>query len=205
MWNITEPEKRVFSSCPPCFLRVIRGKLNTENTRRTHRGHEGHGDSQHFSVSPVKPLCTLWLEKKIFPCRLEYSQLHRLLAIIMDSSSSRIDPAFWKKAFDALQADHQNVLYFIAIHTAPIRKVRIQEAWFALLTPPAAQTGEPALAKKKKEETVNNPRNSNKVNTITEQLQQLGWLEVTAEGLCRCKNELREQIIHHLRSAGQYK
>jgi len=124
----------------------------------------------------------------------------------MNTPSSKIDPASWKKAFESLPADYQTVLYFLAIHTAPIRNIRIQEACLALQSPPAAPMNVPAPAKKVKENTAKKPGNLSNISSVAEQLKQLGWIDISiVDGLLVCKSELRERIIHHLHTAKRYK
>ena len=100
----------------------------------------------------------------------------------MNPSLSKNNSASWQKAFDALPADHKHALYFIAIHAAPIRKIRIQEACASL----DATTSRQDVLKK------------------LDQLEQLGWFTRTPEGLYQCKSDLREWIVHRLYATGQY-
>jgi len=44
-----------------------------------------------------------------------------------------------------------------------------------------------------------------RVVTILQQLQQLGWIAVTTSNIAQCKSDLREQIVHHLHTTGEYK
>jgi len=71
--------------------------------------------------------------------------------------------------------DHKNVLYFLALHAAPVRKNRIQEfcSYYGELKAPA-------------------------VNTIVNKLKQNGWIDIDEKGMLQCKSEYREPIVHQL-------
>jgi len=119
----------------------------------------------------------------------------------MNTSSSTIDPLSWRKAFDLLPTDSQNALYFLAIYTAPVRKIRIQEFCGCLNVPIDTATGRPFLSRS----IVNkNSWDQNKIKKIIDTLKQIGWIDVTADGFLHCPSSHRERIIHRLHTAGQY-
>ena len=105
----------------------------------------------------------------------------------MKPSLSKNNLPSWQKAFGALPADHQHVLYFLAIYAAPIRKIRIQECCAAFEGTPNSPTGKASSTEKN-----------------IAQLEQHGWIEKTAEGRFQCKSDRREWIVQRLYAAGQY-
>ena len=110
-------------------------------------------------------------------------------------------PSSWKKRFDALPTDHQNVLCFLAIHTAPMGRIRLQECCGYLDTAPIVQDGSQTFAGVP---VSDDSWSSDKLDTTIEQLEQQGWIEFTAGKVPKCKSDLREQIVQHLYTTGQY-
>lgn len=111
------------------------------------------------------------------------------------------DPPYWKTKFDALPNDLKNALEFLAIYSAPIRKIRIQECCGCLNVTPERVAGRLLYP----QHIVNkNSWNQIKINSVVDQLQKQGWIDVTTEGFLRCKKGLREPIVYHLYVTGQY-
>ncbi len=107
----------------------------------------------------------------------------------------------WKEAFDSLPVDHKNSLCFLAIYAAPVRKIRIQEFCGCMNEEPV-KLGERMMYSKS---TIRKSSwDQNKVKKIVDELQKLGWIDVTTEGFLHCKIAVRERIVHHLYATGQY-
>jgi len=83
----------------------------------------------------------------------------------------------------------------------PVRKIRIQEFCGCLNVEPV-KLGEKLVFSK--EMIRKSTWDLTKIKKVADELQQLGWIDITAEGLLHCKSVLRERIVHHLHATGQY-
>ena len=119
----------------------------------------------------------------------------------MAQSSSKKNSTHWKEAFDSLPDDLKNALCFLAIHAAPVRKIRIQECCGCMNLTPERVNGKPCYSRSIVDKHSWNP---NKIKKIVDELRQLGWIGITTEGFLHCKSVLRERIVHHLVETGQY-
>ena len=104
----------------------------------------------------------------------------------------------WRESFESLTTQQQNVLYFLAVYAAPVRKIRVQEFLGCLSLPLDPTTNKPFFSKRI---ILDNTWHINKTKPILEQLEQLGWIDYNSEGLPHCKSDLREQIVAHLYQA----
>jgi len=150
---------------------------------------------------PLLTTGNLYLVKPQFFGRILEVRCHFENNFPMNTSSSKIDPTSWKKAFDALPRDHKNSLCFLALYAAPVRKIRIQEFCGCLNVTPDRSTGKPLYPRSVLNK---NTWDQNKIKKIIDELKQLGWIDLTAEGFLHCKSHLRERIVHHLHATGQY-
>ncbi|MDR1963077.1 MAG: DEAD/DEAH box helicase [Planctomycetaceae bacterium] len=122
------------------------------------------------------------------------------------SSPSSVTPLFqqkvaWRDRFNALSEDNKNALYFMAIHTSPIRKDRIQElcGCFHLRS-------QPAMKNLPNTSTVvrNAVWNPNVLKECVEKLSAGHWIVSPDENSLCCADTYREPLIQHLVQSGQY-
>jgi superfamily II DNA or RNA helicase len=118
----------------------------------------------------------------------------------MKSSQSKNPASNEKESFESLPEQHKNTLYFLAIYAAPVRKIRIQEFLGCLDLPPDPTNRQFHFLRI----THKNAFSKIQVKPIVERLEQLGWIDIDLEGFPHCKSNLREQIVYHLYSNGQY-
>ncbi|MDR2756337.1 MAG: DEAD/DEAH box helicase [Planctomycetaceae bacterium] len=118
------------------------------------------------------------------------------MIIIQDKSSVTTNSSpkvSWKERFNTLTDNDKHVLYFAAIHTAPIRKIMVQELYKRISSPQFHGTTK--LSSDRNFVTKVSP-NPNEVNL--EKLAQKGWINLIGNTLISCVEKYRELIVQEL-------
>ncbi|MDR2704978.1 MAG: hypothetical protein LBC02_04285, partial [Planctomycetaceae bacterium] len=123
---------------------------------------------------------------------------------IQDKSSVAADfipKANWKERFDALSDNDKNILYFTAIHTAPLRKTVVQELCKQILSTNIPATRTLASGRSYATRTFWPPGED---GWYFEKLVKDGWIRLIGNTLLYCADEYREQIIRQLVQLNRY-
>ncbi|MDR0609289.1 MAG: DEAD/DEAH box helicase [Planctomycetaceae bacterium] len=113
----------------------------------------------------------------------------------------------WKERFDSLTDNDKNVLYFTAIHTAPLRKTIVQELCRKLLPPniSATRTSTARTSTAGRLFAMQPALTVNDVGLNFEKLAKDGWIRLIGNTLLYCADEYREPIIRQLVQLNQYR
>ncbi|MDR2439514.1 MAG: DEAD/DEAH box helicase [Planctomycetaceae bacterium] len=106
----------------------------------------------------------------------------------------------WKERFDSLDDNDKNVLYFAAIHTAPIRKITVQELCRRILSSQSQ-----GITKFLSAKNIATEKNSAPIVTNLEKLAREGWIRLIGNMSLVCTEDYRELIIQELVQSQQYR